>query len=422
MKNKFSYLITLIFLLVTLKPVSADALEPNEIMVLANGKVAKSIELARYYMKRRAIPEENLLILKTTDSESFARDDYLKDVAGPIKEFLHLHANRHLRCIVILYGLPLKISSSGKTEEEEKGIATLRLEEKALESKLAKAAEIDQKAVEDQLKKVKTKIQSLQLLSDRAASLDSELALVKKGEYEIGLWLLNPLFAGFQDRQTAIDKAEVMLTARLDGPDEQTVRRVIDDSITAEIKGLQGIAYFDARWQADKDASGSNYVQYDQAIHRAYTWLKDKADIDVQIEATEALYQQGDCPSAALYSGWYSLANYIDAFDWQPGSVGYHIASAECQTLKKPGSKVWCKKMLEDGITATIGPVGEPYLQAFPPPDLFFGKLLEERHCLVEAYFQSLPFLSWKMILVGDPLYRLNLKGTLTEADTTPRP
>lgn len=409
MRNRFSPLVVLIFLFLILKACPAVALEPSEIMVLANKKVAKSIELARYYMERRAIPKENLLILRTTDRESFKWKEYEKDVAGPVRKFLRCNENQHLRCIVIFYGLPLKISS-GKTEEDEKEIAVLRSEEKTLEGRLVEAKEIDNKAVAEQLQKVRNEIRRLQLLSDRASSLDSELSLVKKGEYKRELWQLNPLFAGFQESQTIIDKAEVMLTARLDGPDEQTVRRVIDDSITAEINGLQGIAYFDARWQADKDVSGSNYVQYDQAIHRAYRWLKNQTDVDAQIEATEELYQQGDCPSAALYCGWYSLANYIDAFDWQPGSVGYHIASAECQTLKKPGSKVWCKKMLEDGIAATIGPVGEPYLQAFPPPDLFFGKLLTEKLNLGEAYFESLPFLSWKMVLIGDPLYRLNLQ------------
>ncbi len=63
---------------------------------------------------------------------------------------------------------------------------------------------------------------------------------------------------------------------------------------------------------------------------------------------------------------------YVDAFKWQPGAVGYHIASSECSTLKAAGSQVWCKMMLEKGVAATLGPVGEPYLQAFPPPEVFF--------------------------------------------------
>ncbi len=71
-----------------------------------------------------------------------------------------------------------------------------------------------------------------------------------------------------------------------------------------------------------------------------------------------------------LYSGWYSLGKYVGAFEWCPGAVRYHIASGECATLKKEGSQVWCKRMIEEGVAATLGPVDEPYLSAFLPPNL----------------------------------------------------
>ena len=118
------------------------------------------------------------------------------------------------------------------------------------------------------------------------------------------------------------------------------------------------------------------------------------------------LFQPGDCPDAALYCGWYSLAKYVDAFKWQTGSVGYHIASGECRTLKKQGSSVWCKRMIEEGIAATIGPVAEPYVQGFPLPEIFFTLLTDGYYTLAESYLVAIPFLSWKMVLIGDPLYR----------------
>ncbi len=61
--------------------------------------------------------------------------------------------------------------------------------------------------------------------------------------------------------------------------------------------------------------------------------------------------------------------------------------------------------MLEEGVAATIGPVYEPYVQAFPPPDLFFTILTEGYLTLGEVYLITLPFLSWQMVLIGDPLY-----------------
>ena len=85
----------------------------------------------------------------------------------------------------------------------------------------------------------------------------------------------------------------------------------------------------------------------------------------VVVNDNPELFQPGECPNAALYCGWYSLARYVDAFEWRSGSVGYHIASSECATLKGRGSQVWCKMMLEKGVAATVGPVNEPYVQAF---------------------------------------------------------
>jgi uncharacterized protein (TIGR03790 family) len=65
--------------------------------------------------------------------------------------------------------------------------------------------------------------------------------------------------------------------------------------------------------------------------------------------------------------------------------------------------------MLSHGITATLGPVGEPYLLSFPQPYEFFAELLDGK-CLVEAFYRTNPFNSWQFILIGDPLYRLYIK------------
>ena len=62
--------------------------------------------------------------------------------------------------------------------------------------------------------------------------------------------------------------------------------------------------------------------------------------------------------------------------------------------------------MIEKGIAATIGPVAEPYVQGFPLPEIFFTLLTDGYYTLAESYLVALPFLSWKMVLIGDPLYR----------------
>jgi len=196
------------------------------------------------------------------------------------------------------------------------------------------------------------------------------------------------------------------MVSRLDGPSPEIVKRIIDDSIAAEKTGLNSTAYFDARWPNKEEVKTFGYGFYDRSIHRAAGLVKKSGLLPVQIEQTQQLFGIGEAPNASLYCGWYSLANYIDAFTWTPGAVGYHIASSECATLKGSNSNVWCKRMLDEGVAATIGPVGEPYVQAFPVPEIFFRFLIDGYLTLAECYQISLPYLSWKMVLVGDPLYR----------------
>ncbi len=199
---------------------------------------------------------------------------------------------------------------------------------------------------------------------------------------------------------------KALMVSRLDGPTPAAVRRVIDDSLEAERRGLAGKAYFDARWPVKEKKDLSAYESYDRAIHNAARIVEKGGKMPVVLDEREALFQPGAAPDAALYCGWYSLGKYVDAFTWARGAVGYHIASSECTTLKKAGSTVWCRMMLEKGVAATLGPVAEPYLQAFPLPDVFFTCIIDGRFPLAECYTVSNPYWSWQMVLIGDPLYR----------------
>lgn len=359
----------LALLIVALLPFTALALEPDEIVVVANGQESDGVDLARFYMKKRAIPNRNLLVIRTAANEGIDRRFYDDEIAAPVRKFLK--NKPEISCIVLFYGIPLRINGQllPPTDPEQK------------------------------------QSHNNQRQRDPVASVDSELSLVKVENHPVADWLPNPYFLQFQKEKTAYKKGQVLMVARLDGPDPITVKRVIIDSLAIEEKGLTGTAYFDARWPQPREKKQlGGYALYDNAIHEAAKVAKKT--MPVVLNQEEALFQKGDAPDAALYCGWYSLSHYVDAFDWQQGAVAYHIASGECTTLKREGSQVWCKRLLEDGVAATIGPVGEPYVQAFPFPQVFFGLLLDGDFTLAEAYYLSLPFISWKMILIGDPLYQ----------------
>ncbi len=389
----------------------AFALDPKEILVVANLNAAKSKGLALYYMEKRQIPQKNLVLLFMTDKETCSRDEYTKKAVPPIRRFID--ANSQIRAIVTVFGVPLRISSPGKTLAEKTKLHGFEMEKKTLEDQLNEGKIIDlklQQEKQNKLSALKKTISNYLIKIDKVAAFDSELSLIKKGNYDINMWLPNPYYLGFRNQKTKIKKSEVLMTSRLDGSNETIVKRIIDDSIEAERTGLKGRAYFDARWKDPGDAKVSGYTFYDKSIHRAAQKLLKEKRIKVILNDDTTLFQANESPDAALYCGWYSLAKYIDAFTWTKGSVGFHIASSECTTLKGKTSQVWCKRMLDKGIAATIGPVGEPYVQSFPIPEIFFDFLTEGYLTLAESYIISLPYLSWKMVLVGDPLYRVNLK------------
>ena len=388
----------------------AYALAPEEVLVIANLNAAKSKTLARYYMGKRHIPEKNLIVLFMTDKETCTRDDYTKKAVPPIKKFLD--QNKQIRAIVTMFGVPLRIASPGKTQAEKAKLHEFEIKKKILEDQLNNGEIIDLKIKlkkQNDLSSLKKTITDFLKKIDKVASFDSELSLIKKGRYDLNMWLPNPYYLGFRNQKIQIKQSEVLMTSRLDGASETIVKRIINDSIEAEKTGLKGSAYFDARWEDPGAKKVSGYTFYDKSIHRASQLLSKESRIRVILNDDMTLFKKGENLNTALYCGWYSLAKYINAFTWTKGSVGYHIASSECTTLKNKNSQVWCKKMLDNGIAATIGPVGEPYVQAFPVPEIFFNYLTEGYLTLAESYIISLPYLSWKMVLVGDPLYKLNL-------------
>ena len=103
-------------------------------------------------------------------------------------------------------------------------------------------------------------------------TLDSELALVDAGIYNLDGWQLNPSYLGYRGRHIKNQPDKAYMVARLDGPDPDTVKRIIDDSIQAEKNGLKGTAYLDARWpRPDRESSKKlqGYKFYDNSLYLA---------------------------------------------------------------------------------------------------------------------------------------------------------
>lgn len=402
--NKYKYIQFIVFLCLIstlLETGLAYGLTSDEVLVVANTRRAESVSIARYYMEKRGIPASNLVTVALTLKETMSRDEYDNVLKGVILEGLKKISSQRISAIVLIYGVPLKVDPPELSWDERE---LLRQNQKKYEGMVADSSE-KKGEVEGKKKQLLHDINRL-LRDNQKASVDSELALVKKEQYDLEGWIKNPYFLGFQGMHLEINKDQVLLVCRLDGPDADTVYRIINDTLQVEKEGgLRGKAYFDARWPRPKSVEAlGGYQRYDYSLHLAADAVAKR--MEVVIDQRSELFAENSCPEAALYCGWYSLGKYIDSFVWQKGAIGYHIASSECSTLRDTNSTVWCVKMLEKGVAATIGPVYEPYVEGFPIPEMFFSQLIDGYLSLGEAYLTSLPYISWQMVMVGDPLYQ----------------
>ncbi len=192
-----------------------------------------------------------------------------------------------------------------------------------------------------------------------------------------------------------------LMVSRLDGTSPQMVRKMIRTSVRVQKAGLRGVAYFDARGLHGQDA----YSQYDRLLRRTALFILQNTSMPVALQDTPAFFQAKNAPDEAIYCGWYSLQHYLPSCQWLPGSVGFHVASFELLSLHNPNYGGWCPHLLKHGVCGTLGAVAEPYLSAFPPPNLFFPLLLSGRFTQAQVYYLTCPLVDWRIAYVGDPLY-----------------
>ena len=276
--------------------------------------------------------------------------------------------------------------------------------------------------------------------TETEAAFDSELSLLWQDQYLRQRWQGNPLHyrAPANRKDAAADAAgtapnlpqkPVLMVMRLDGPTEPVVRRIIQDALTAEEKGLAGIVALDARGSHGNDG----YGQYDKTIRSLAQLLQQKTKLTVKLDDRPELFQP--TPPAtpdgkpermkdevAIYCGWYSLRNYVGAFRFTPGAVGFHIASNELVSLRNPGETGWVANLLNDGVCSSLGPVAEPYLHSFPRADEFFPLLLTGKLTLAEVYWKTNPLTSWMNTCIGDPLYTPFKKDPPLKPEDLPPP
>ena len=352
---------------------------PNATLIVYNPNYPESKSLAEYYAARRAIPKDRLTALPCSNDEEIDRQEYDSAIAEPLRKHFQeaqlwtidqtaepkVTANK-IRYIVLIRGIPLKIRFQAAYPGDNPDRST-------------PFGVSNEKAV------------------------DSELATLGYFRHQISGPMENPYFRSFKPITDPDSDPRLMLVARLDGPGAGDVRRMIDDSLTAERTGLWGWTYLDARGVKE-----SNYKIGDE-------WLFHIADESFRIgrpsilDRRETLFPFGyPMTDAILYFGWYASqpAGVLSdpQFHFRPGAIAVHIHSFSASTIRQP-DKFWVGPLIRHGAAATLGNVYEPFLQLTPRLDLFYDRLVNGL-TFGESAYAALRAVSWMTTIVGDPLYR----------------
>lgn len=406
---------TLPLLLLTASP--AFALDPADVVVVANKTVPESGRVAEHYLAKRKVPAANLVLLDLPSGEDISRADYESRLAGPLRKAL---ADRKdaVKVILTVYGVPLRVGRQESTADEKAELAKLAPELDAARKAVEKL-EKDKADAKDVAAARRTRdfldLKRRSLSHDEShAAVDSELMLLWRDSYPLDRWVMNP----FYFRRPDPDRKAALMTCRLDGPTPEIAMRLVDDALAVEEKGLTGRVVIDARgnrFDPKGSDAGTGYAGYDESM-RETAKLFEKTPLPVTLDDKDPVLPAGAAKGVALYCGWYSHANFVDCCEYERGAVAWHLASSEATTLRRADSKVWCPNLLKKGVAATLGPVAEPYTIGFPKPAEFFG-FLAAGDTLVEAYSRSLLLTSWMTVLVGDPLYAPFKRAPLMKRD-----
>lgn len=108
----------------------AFALEPDEILVIANKDIAESGQIARYYCRQRGVPQKNIfsLTLGASLKDTISRKDYEEKLAKPIRiAFFKDGLLGKIKCLLTVYGVPIKVGKRGPLAGKKSELQELQL-------------------------------------------------------------------------------------------------------------------------------------------------------------------------------------------------------------------------------------------------------------------------------------------------------
>jgi len=365
----------------------------SAVAVVYNQRFDGSRDLAEYYARRRGVPASQVFGFNLPTTETITRKEFHKQLQTPLIKALE-------RKKLIVFPPKRRPAASPTNQETSPPFVTA-----ARIRYLVLCSGVPVKVLPDP-DLTEPGIDSLaDALRRNEASVDTELAVLPQFHRTPRLTgpLPNPGYGATNEAQLG-PASGLLLVARLDGPDVEVARRLVDQAIAAEQEGLWGRAYLDLR-----GLTNTAYALGDQWLAGAGTVLH-RAGFDTVWDTNATTFAPGFPMShIAYYAGWYDPALsgpfQVPPLEFMPGAFAYHLHSFSARQVRTRESG-WVGPLVDRGATATVGYVEEPYLSATLDLATFTARWVMAGFTYGEAVYAALPVLSWQATVVGDPLYR----------------
>lgn len=337
--------------------VTAD--NPENWLVLFNRNDPESREWAAWYTARRGIPAENALGLDVSTAEKVYVDYYQGAIRDTVRIYLHDH--RNIMGIIVGFRVPGVFYNTGPlAAPSHHGGGGY-----SVANALANMAVI------------------------------SGPVQTATGAWRIFPTTPNKHFGGaIPNRRTM--GAGIYMTARLDGPTLEAVKRL--SPITAEIPAA-GFFYADP---VDPTFGQWGDLIEAQAALPALPWRAFDSDI------------QGT-PDAVFRASWHRITDWNKRIWDQTGPRFLAIdnnsfGATTVRATGAHGSRFVPVALFAGGYLAAIGATAEPLEGTLPDLTVLLGHLARGERLGV-AFFMANPHFHWMWTLVGDPLLRLQAPG-----------
>jgi uncharacterized protein (TIGR03790 family) len=353
---------------------AAQALAQNplaqRVLVVYDPTSSDSVNVANHYLAARSIPTANLCAISPPRADSLLTwSTYVWEVQHPIQSCLNTVGPNQILYIVFSYIRPFKLTAQNN-----------------------KVYAVDQYVAD---------IWNQYTATDAfpyPAQLHPYFAVnqAQGNSYQPFLSL-----AAYRAQQGSL---QIYSVWRLDGATAALAERLVDQAIEAEQNSLTGQACLDLAHgpiakEFDAGVGSGDWELYMAGVFAGQAGFSVTEDSNPQEFGTPPA---PNCPNAALYSGWYSLNHYNNAFTWNTGAVGFHLDSLSAADPRTGPN--WSANAIQHGITVTSGAVAEPYLQGLAYPDGVFANLFEGAN-VGDAFLRNEAWLKWMILNIGDPLY-----------------